>query len=181
VISHNLEDYIYETLLPRGCRRESQRPEEECHRTFKLAMCSSHGAHDESWARRANCIVTGFRPCSHPDPLDWSRRSGCSTPAVQAKVAEQPDAVQEAQEYRGLDSRWRLGADIDCAFAGVQPRSPRSDPQPAREGHGRDSGRETPVDLTFAQSIRTLTPSSSRFWTVQPHTPARPSTRRGAS
>ena len=158
VISLNLEDYIYETVVPTEDAVEIRNGQKKTvTRTFMPGyVLVRMDLTDEAWsAVRHTASVTGFvGHAQQPVPLDMAEVERMLTPAVQAKVAasEQAPAAKrkkiEVVDYQVGDSVQI----IDGAFAGVHASITEINPHNQRvKAMVEILGRETPVDLTFAQ------------------------------
>lgn len=163
VISLNLEDYIYETLVPTEDAVEIRNGQKKnVTRTFMPGyVLVRMELTDESWAAvRHTASVTGFvGHASQPVPLDLVEVERMLTPAVQAKVAaasQTPSKKRkkiEVVDYQVGDSVQI----IDGAFAGVHASITKINPHNQRvKAMVEILGRETPVDLTFAQIQKDL-------------------------
>ena len=163
VISLNLEDYIYETLVPTEDAVEIRNGQKKnVTRTFMPGyVLVRMELTDESWAAvRHTASVTGFvGHASQPVPLDLVEVERMLTPAVQAKVAaasQTPSKKRkkiEVVDYQVGDSVQI----IDGAVAGVHASITEINPHNQRvKAMVEILGRETPVDLTFAQIQKDL-------------------------
>ncbi|WP_341728935.1 transcription termination/antitermination protein NusG [Brooklawnia sp.] len=158
VISLNLEDFIYETLVPTEDAVEIRNGQKKnVTRTFMPGyVLVRMELTDESWsAVRHTASVTGFvGHATQPVPLDMDEVERMLAPAVQAKVAAAGQTTTkkrkkiEVVDYQVGDSVQI----IDGAFAGVHASITEINPHNQRvKAMVEILGRETPVDLTFAQ------------------------------
>lgn len=163
VISLNLEDFIYETLVPTEDAVEIRNGQKKnVTRTFMPGyVLVRMELTDESWsAVRHTASVTGFvGHATQPVPLDLDEVERMITPSIQAKVAAAGQAPEkkrkkiEVVDYQVGDSVQI----IDGAFTGVHASITEINPHSQRvKVMVEILGRETPVDLTFAQIQKDL-------------------------
>lgn len=163
VISLNLEDYIYETLVPtedvveirNGQKKVITRAFMPGYVLVRLELT------EESWAAvRHTSSVTGFvGHATNPVPLDMAEVERMLTPSVQARVAAaHQEPVKQQTKVEVVD--YKVGDSveiIDGAFAGVHASITELNPHNQRlKAMVEILGRETPVDLTFAQIRRVV-------------------------
>lgn len=158
VITLNMEDYIYETLVPtedaveirNGQKKTVTRTHMPGYVLVRMEMT------DDAWgAVRHTASVTGFvGHANQPVPLGLDEVERMLTPAVQAKVAAAGQAPSkrrkkiEVVDYEVGDSV----TVVDGPFTGVHATITEINPHSQRvKAMVEILGRETPVDLTFSQ------------------------------
>ncbi len=158
VVTLNMEDYIYETLVPTEEAVEIRNGQKKTvTRTYMPGyVLVRMDLTDDSWgAVRHTASVTGFvGHANQPVPLDLDEVERMLTPSVQAKVAAAGQAPSrrrkkvEVVDYQVGDSV----TVVDGPFAGVHATITEINPHNQRVKVVVEIlGRETPVDLTFAQ------------------------------
>lgn len=158
VVTLNMEDYIFETLVPTEDAVEIRNGQKKnVTRTFMPGyVLVRMDLTDDSWgAVRHTASVTGFvGHANNPVPLDLDEVERMLTPSVQAKVAAAGQAPSrrrkkvEVVDYQVGDSV----TVVDGPFAGVHATVIEINPHNQRvKAMVEILGRETPVDLTFPQ------------------------------
>ena len=158
VVTLNMEDYIFETLVPTEEAVEIRNGQKKTvTRTFMPGyVLVRMELTDDSWgAVRHTASVTGFvGHANNPVPLDLDEVERMLTPSVQAKVAAAGQAPSkrrkkvEVVDYQVGDSV----TVVDGPFAGVHATVTEINPHNQRvKAMVEILGRETPVDLTFPQ------------------------------
>ena len=158
VVTLNMEDYIYETLVPTEEAVEIRNGQKKTvTRTYMPGyVLVRMDLTDDSWgAVRHTASVTGFvGHANQPVPLDLDEVERMLTPSVQAKVAAAGQAPSkrrkkvEVVDYQVGDSV----TVVDGPFAGVHATVTEINPHNQRvKAMVEILGRETPVDLTFPQ------------------------------
>ena len=157
VVTLNMEDYIYETLVPTEDAVEIRNGQKKnVTRTFMPGyVLVRMDLTDESWAAvRHTPSVTGFvGHANQPVPLGLDEVEGMLTPSVQAKVAAAGQAPRRRKKVEVVD--YQVGDSVtvvDGPFAGVHATLTEINPHNQRvKAMVEILGRETPVDLTFPQ------------------------------
>ncbi|MGB3955552.1 MAG: transcription termination/antitermination protein NusG [Brooklawnia sp.] len=158
VVTLNMEDYIFETLVPTEEAVEIRNGQKKnVTRTFMPGyVLVRMDLTDESWAAvRHTPSVTGFvGHANQPVPLDLSEVERMLTPSVQAKVAAASQApARRRKKVEVVD--YQVGDSVtvvDGPFAGVHATLTEINPHSQRvKALVEILGRETPVDLTFPQ------------------------------
>lgn len=157
VVTLNMEDYIYETLVPTEDAVEIRNGQKKnVTRTFMPGyVLVRMDLTDESWAAvRHTPSVTGFvGHANKPVPLGLDEVEGMLTPSVQAKVAAAGQAPRRRKKVEVVD--YQVGDSVtvvDGPFAGVHATLTEINPHNQRvKAMVEILGRETPVDLTFPQ------------------------------
>lgn len=157
VVTLNMEDYIFETLVPTEEAVEIRNGQKKnVTRTFMPGyVLVRMDLTDESWAAvRHTPSVTGFvGHANQPVPLDLSEVERMLTPSVQAKVAAASQAPRRRKKVEVVD--YQVGDSVtvvDGPFAGVHATLTEINPHSQRvKALVEILGRETPVDLTFPQ------------------------------
>ncbi|GAA2179394.1 transcription termination/antitermination protein NusG [Brooklawnia cerclae] len=158
VVTLNMEDYIYETLVPTEEAVEIRNGQKKTvTRTFMPGyVLVRMELTDESWAAvRHTASVTGFvGHANQPVPLDMDEVERMLTPSVQAKVAAAGQTpTKRRKKVEVVD--YQVGDSVtvvDGPFAGVHATITEINPHNQRvKAMVEILGRETPVDLTFAQ------------------------------
>ena len=158
VVTLNMEDYIFETLVPTEEAVEIRNGQKKTVTRTHMAgyVLVRMELTDDSWgAVRHTASVTGFvGHGNQPVPLDLAEVERMLTPSVQAKVAAAGQAP--ARRRRKVDViDYEVGDSVtvvDGPFAGVHATITDINPHNQRvKVMVEILGRETPVDLTFAQ------------------------------
>ena len=157
VVTLNMEDYIYETLVPTEDAVEIRNGQKKnVTRTFMPGyVLVRMDLTDESWAAvRHTPSVTGVvGHANQPVPLGLDEVEGMLTPSVQAKVAAAGQAPRRRKKVEVVD--YQVGDSVtvvDGPFAGVHATLTEINPHNQRvKAMVEILGRETPVDLTFPQ------------------------------
>lgn len=158
VVTLNMEDYIYETLVPTEEAVEIRNGQKKTvTRTYMPGyVLVRMDLTDDSWgAVRHTASVTGFvGHANQPVPLDLDEVERMLTPSVQAKVAAAGQApTRRRKKVEVVD--YQVGDSVtvvDGPFAGVHATITEINPHNQRVKVVVEIlGRETPVDLTFAQ------------------------------
>ncbi len=159
VVALNLEDYIFESLVPIEEAVEIRKGEKKnVTRTFMPSyVLVRMELTDESWsAVRHTASVTGFvGHANQPVPLSLEEVEGMLTPMVAARVAaeSQAPAARRRKKIEVVD--YAVGDSVtvvDGPFAGVHATLTEINLHNQRvKAMVEILGRETPVDLTFAQ------------------------------
>lgn len=157
VVTLNMEDYIYETLVPTEDAVEIRNGQRKnVTRTFMPGyVLVRMELTDESWAAvRHTPSVTGFvGHANQPVPLGLDEVERMLTPSVQAKVAAAGQAPRRRKKVEVVD--YQVGDSVtvvDGPFAGVHATLTEINPHNQRvKAMVEILGRETPVDLTFPQ------------------------------
>ncbi|CEG98141.1 transcription termination/antitermination protein NusG [Propionibacterium freudenreichii] len=159
VKSLNMEDYIYETVVPtedavemrKGQRKKVTRVFMPGYVLVRMEMT------DESWSTvRHTPSVTGFVGQGQtPAPLDVSEVEHMLTPSVTAQVVASGEAKAGADQEKVEVVDYAVGDQvmvIDGPFAGVHATITEINTHNQRlKADVEILGRETPVDLTFPQ------------------------------
>lgn len=158
VVTLNMEDYIFETLVPteeaveirNGQKRNVTRTYMPGYVLVRMELT------EESWAAvRHTASVTGFVGyANQPVPLGLDEVERMLTPSVQAKVAAAGLApTKRRKKVEVVD--YRVGDSVtvvDGPFAGVHATLTEINTHNQRvKAMVEILGRETPVDLTFPQ------------------------------
>lgn len=162
VITLNMEDYIFETLVPTEDAVEIRNGQKKnVTRTFMPGyVLVRMDLTDESWAAvRHTASVTGFvGHANTPVPLDLAEVERMLTPMVQAKVAAAGQAPKRRKKVEVVD--YTVGDSVtvvDGPFTGVHATLTEINPHNQRvKAMVEILGRETPVDLTFTQIQKAL-------------------------
>lgn len=158
VITLNMEDYIYETLVPIEEAVEIRNGQKKTvTRTFMPGyVLVRMDLTDDSWgAVRHTASVTGFvGHANQPVPLGLDEVERMLTPSIQAKVAAENQApAKRRKKVEVVD--YAVGDSVqvvDGPFTGVHATITEINPHSQRvKAMVEILGRETPVDLTFAQ------------------------------
>lgn len=158
VITLNMEDYIYETLVPIEEAVEIRNGQKKTvTRTFMPGyVLVRMDLTDDSWgAVRHTASVTGFvGHANQPVPLGLDEVERMLTPSIQAKVAAENQApAKRRKKVEVVD--YAVGDSVqvvDGPFTGVHATLTEINPHSQRvKAMVEILGRETPVDLTFAQ------------------------------
>lgn len=158
VVTLNMEDYIFETLVPTEDAVEIRNGQKKnVTRTFMPGyVLVRMDLTDESWgAVRHTASVTGFvGHANQPVPLDLDEVERMLTPSVQAKVAAAGAApTKRRKKVEVVD--YQVGDSVtvvDGPFAGVHATITEININNQRvKAMVEILGRETPVDLTFPQ------------------------------
>lgn len=155
----NLEDYIFETLVPIEEAVEIRKGEKKTvTRTFMPSyVLVRMELTDNSWsAIRHTASVTGFvGHANQPVPLSLDEVERMLTPMVAAKVAAESQASASKRRKKVEVVDYEVGDSVtvvDGPFAGVHATVTEINPHNQRvKAMVEILGRETPVDLTFAQ------------------------------
>lgn len=158
VVTLNMEDYIFETLVPTEDAVEIRNGQKKnVTRTFMPGyVLVRMDLTEESWAAvRHTASVTGFvGHASNPVPLDLDEVERMLTPSVQAKVAAA--AVGPTRRRKKVEVvDYQVGDSVtvvDGPFTGVHATITEINVHNQRvKAMVEILGRETPVDLTFPQ------------------------------
>lgn len=155
----NLEDYIFETLVPIEEAVEIRKGEKKTvTRTFMPSyVLVRMELTDNSWsAIRHTASVTGFvGHANQPVPLSLDEVERMLTPMVAAKVAAESQVSGSKRRKKVEVVDYQVGDSVtvvDGPFAGVHASVTEINPHNQRvRAMVEILGRETPVDLTFAQ------------------------------
>ncbi len=159
VVTLNMEDYIFETLVPTEDAVEIRNGQKKTvTRTYMPGyVLVRMDLTDESWqAVRHTASVTGFvGHANQPVPLGLDEVERMLTPSIQAKLAnvDQVPAAKRRKKVEVVD--YAVGDSVQVAdgpFTGVHATITEINPHSQRvKAMVEILGRETPVDLTFAQ------------------------------
>lgn len=155
----NMEDYIYETVVPTEDAVEIRNGQRKnVTRTFMPGyVLVRMDLTDESWsAVRHTPSVTGFvGHADAPVPLDLAEVERLLTPSVIAKVVASGQAKSTRGRKKVEVMDFHVGDSVmvtDGPFAGVHATIIEINPHNQRvKANVEILGRETPVDLTFPQ------------------------------
>ena len=155
----NMEDYIYETLVPTEDAVEIRNGQKKnVTRTFLPGyVLVRMDMTDDSWgAIRHTPSVTGFvGHANDPVPLDLDEVERMLTPGVLAKVAADHVGAPSRSRKKVEVVDFRVGDSVmvvDGPFAGVHATITEINLHNQRlKANVEILGRETPVDLTFPQ------------------------------
>lgn len=158
VVTLNMEDYIFETLVPTEDAVEIRNGQKKnVTRTYMPGyVLVRMELTEESWAAvRHTASVTGFvGHANNPVPLDLDEVERMLTPSVQAKVAAA--AVGPTRRRKKVEVvDYQVGDSVtvvDGPFTGVHATITEINVHNQRvKAMVEILGRETPVDLTFPQ------------------------------
>lgn len=158
VVTLNLEDYIYETLVPTEEAVEIRSGQKKTvTRTYMPGyVLVRMDLTDQAWAAvRHTASVTGFVGHSNqPIPLGLDEVERMLTPSVQAKISATDNApTKRRKKIEVVD--YEVGNSVqvvDGPFTGVHATITEINPHSQRvKAMVEILGRETPVDLTFSQ------------------------------
>lgn len=163
VVTLNMEDYIFETLVPTEDAVEIRNGQKKnVTRTFMPGyVLVRMDLTDDSWAAvRHTASVTGFvGHANTPVPLDLDEVERMLTPMVQAKVVAAGLASSKRRKKVEVVD-YEIGDSVtvvDGPFTGVHATLTEINPHNQRvKAMVEILGRETPVDLTFTQIQKAL-------------------------